>query len=136
LPGRFLSRAAEPPFAARRVLQIIYVRQRYFFDPLDHKLGDAVATFDVKGFALIGVDHYDRHLSAITGINKPRRVHKRNSMARRESASWQNESSVSPWDGDGYSSGDQSSLAGLEHIVNAAGQVQTCITLVLVSRHR
>lgn len=133
--GRFLSRAAKPAFAARRVIQFIDARQLYFFDPLDHKLGDAVAALDVKRFAFVRVDHYDRHLAAITGIDKPRRVYERNSMSRCETASWQNKSSVPTGDGYGDAGGNQRSLAGLEYVVNAARQIQPRIARVLVSRH-
>lgn len=65
MTGRFLSGAAKPSYAARRIIQLLDPHQRYLFDSLDHKLGDAVAAFDMKRFPLVRIDHYDRHLTAI-----------------------------------------------------------------------
>ena len=127
--------AAEAASAARCLIQLVDPHQRHFFHSLNHELGNPITALDVKWFKLIGVDHDDGHLASISRINEPRRVHQRDSVTRSQPASGQYESGVTEWYSDGDSGRNHCALAGFEHEINAACQVETRIAFVLITRH-
>jgi hypothetical protein len=128
--------AAEAAFTARRGVKLRNLSRRGFDDPLNHKLSDSIPACDVKRFMLIGVDHDDSHLAAITSIDKARRVNKRYSVTRSETASRQNEPGIPARyryrDAGWY----HRPLAGFEHEIDPAWQVEARVAFVLISRHR
>ena len=90
-PGRFAG-ASESARPARSVVELIDLENRGFFDSLNDELGDSVAAVDLKGFLTVGIDDYHLYLTAITRVYEAGRVYQRNSVARRQPASWQDES--------------------------------------------
>ena len=78
------SEAAAAPLAVGERIGVFNFNIRKF--AYDH-LCDSVATLD-RIRLLSGIEHYYSNLSAVTGINRPRRVQNCESMFESEPASW------------------------------------------------
>src|SRR4029077_18540000 len=82
--------AAGTPFAGR---QLVDLDQVGMLDALDHELGDAIATRDRGGRAIV-IDEQHLDLASITAVDQSGRVERGEAVAEGEPRPWQHEARV------------------------------------------
>ena len=100
---------AETAFAAFRTREKVTFDQRELgpLDRLDHQLCDPVAPSDLIVLRRVSIDQEDRQLTAVTGVDEPRRVETRHAVAERQPTPWQDKSAEADRQGQHHAGRDE-----------------------------
>lgn len=122
--------------AARRVIQLIDLDKLGQFDPLDHKLRDAIAAFDDNRLVGIQINQANLDFTAIARVDGPGRVDNRQSGTRRQPRPRVDQADRRVRKHDRYAGGNELSTAGRQLQVDGRIQVDASIVGMRADRQR
>jgi hypothetical protein len=124
------TRIREPAHAALARGKLLDLDELQLWDRQNDELRNSHPGLDQKRLFHIGVEQHDSKLAAVAGIDEPRRVHHRETVAGCEPGAGLDEAGVAVRDRDGKPRADEGSLAWRELDALAGREVQAGIPRV------